>query len=162
MRTIASAIGFLTAAVAVSLALGHSVSARSATPVRAMAAAHTSQPARARRLNATIPRALRVVLRRLVARGFVTPMVHPRGIVRARHPVARNAFAPALLPHGRACYAGALNCSARPCVEFAAEANAAVLLLARSVTVTRPGNPRAAPSACWRAPPRVQRVVLGG
>jgi len=160
MRTIASAIGFLIAVVAVSLALGHSVSARSATPVRAKAAAHTSRPARARRLNATIPRALRVELRRLVAR-FVTPMVHPRGIIRAHLPVARRGFA-VPVPQSRTCYAGALNCSARPCVEFAAEANAEVLLLARSVTVTRPGNPRAAPSACRRAPPRVQRVVLGG
>lgn len=169
MRTIASATGLLAAVIAVSLALGHRVSARSATPVRSLAAAHTSRPARTPRLTGTIPRALRVALRRLVARGFVTPMVHPRGLLRGRHLVPRNAFAP-LVPHGRACYAGPLNCSARPCVEFAGDANSVVLRLTPSVMVVGPGSPHAsardvAPAsghACRRAPARVQRVVLGG
>jgi len=74
------------------------------------------------------------------------------------------------LPQSGTCYAGALNCSARPCVEFAGDANAAVLLVARSVIVVGPGSPHAparafAPAsghACRRAPARVQRVVLGG
>ncbi|MDQ6729320.1 MAG: hypothetical protein M3022_03180, partial [Actinomycetota bacterium] len=142
MRTIASAIGFLAALVAVPLVLGDNVLARSATPVRATAVARTSRPAPALRLTGTIPRALRVVLRRLVARGFVTPIGGQGRVLRGRHTVAPRAFA-APLPQSGTCYAGALNCSARPCVELAGASSGVVLLPARSVINAGPGRPHA-------------------